>query len=106
MDEPFEMLYHKLIHGPNSKKYEYELNYVTAYYYKHIHSIVKPFLDMVNHQSFSNWVVYLSEHHVKERKKTPREIKKRRVIIRRLFRAAKENRTIYRILDLVLVKTL
>jgi hypothetical protein len=106
MNDSFEILYHEAMHGDNSNKYEHDLHFVTAYYYKHIYDIVEPFLSMVDHPSFSNWVDYLSEHHVKERKKTPREIKKRRVIIRRVFRAAKENRIIYRILDLVLTKVM
>ena len=83
--DSFEILYHQILHGSNTTKYENDLNFVTTYYYKHIHSIVEPFLHMINNQAFSNWYAYLSEHHVKERRKTPRDIKKRRVIIRRLF---------------------
>jgi hypothetical protein len=102
LDE-FEEMYHSVLTERTPKEYEQSLNFITSHYSKTAKRILDHFLPFIEKQvSFSNWYALLSKEKVRREK--PRDIKRRRILVRRVFLLAKEYRPLHRILDLVVEK--
>ena len=90
--------------------YEKRLAYVTNYRMFEILPIVQPFVPIVKNDHLTRWFHYLRKEtdgmcYDIKRKMTSRQKKEQKVLVRYLFRTAKQNIDVLRICDLVLACT-
>lgn len=103
-DEEFEELYHRFMNDFSREKF-YENQLISAMITSRytILRVVEKFESFFLDKAVSQWVDYIEHKTIKERNMTPRHIKERKLIVRKLYRVAKCNRKLMRVLDMVLL---
>jgi hypothetical protein len=101
MEDEFEQLYHCIL-NKDVHSYEKELYTCMVVYPDETCDILEPFLQFFQKTKVHQWWEMIKYQHVKEHRMTSGQRKERRLMIRHVYRLAKFNVKVMRVLDLVL----